>query len=205
MRNVFCCIIFTTLAVMLSSCAGKNHNAISNKKMNSVREGSKALVLMQVSPIIAKRGNPYHLTKGIETEWINLSDLKSTLHTKNYQPVYIIPEMTSYKYHNIELYLVSPGEYVLNKFKYIENDTLSHTLSYIKNKATFSIKGGEVLYLGHFIFNIKDYGINADNFFTSTTRIKDDFSVAKDYINLKYPDLSVKLQKKLITLQKNNW
>ncbi|MCC8372301.1 MAG: hypothetical protein LN568_06225 [Rickettsia endosymbiont of Pseudomimeciton antennatum] len=188
-------LLISILIVLVSGCVGKDYNKISTAGIDSVTDASKALILIQTTPIV-----PSHNDKAIATEWENLSVANSVLYTKNYRNVYITPNLTGYKYHSIELYLVTPGEYVLKRLKYTW-DKSSYTFSNINNIATFSVKGGDVLYIGNLTIDIKGYELNALTFLNRAISIQDNYEVAKQYINKDYPHLSTKLQKKLIMLQ----
>lgn len=191
-------LLISILSVFVSGCTGKDYNKISNAGIDSVIGASKALILIQTTPIV-----PLHNDKAIATEWVNLSVANSVLYTKNYRDVYITPNLTGYQYYNIELYLITPGEYVLNRLKYTWNNS-SYTFSNINNIATFSVKGGEVLYIGNLTIDIKGYELNVLTFLNRAVSIEDNYEVAKQYISKNYPHLSTKLQKKLIILQNKN-
>ena len=196
MKNVFLKIV--VLSYLLSGCAGKNHNSISSKSIQSIINGTEALVLIQTTPIVSQ-GKFGSASERIETHWFNLLYPHNIIWTRNYRSIYIL-DTTYYSHHDIELYVVKPGKYSLNNLKYLVSRTVTFNLSHINDFASFVIKGGEVLYLGHLTFNIRDHDMSGINFLNSATEIQDDYNAAKYYMDENYPTLSSRLQKKLIIL-----
>ncbi|BFD45720.1 MAG: hypothetical protein DMENIID0002_03660 [Rickettsia endosymbiont of Sergentomyia squamirostris] len=194
-------LLAIALMTLLAGCAERNLNVISRSKISTVNDGNKALILIQTTPIVPKGGIFVSFDKRIETVWVNLSSPKEFMLTKNYQTVYIMPDVTAYNYHNIELYVVTPGHYKLKCLKYIQNNILSYTLSG-GDIADFLVKGGEIVYIGNLIINIRDNNINSYRFLKEGLNIQDNHSMAESYMSVHYPKLLSRLQKRLVTLQK---
>ncbi|HJD60262.1 MAG TPA: hypothetical protein LFW20_06445 [Rickettsia endosymbiont of Omalisus fontisbellaquei] len=194
--------LFTTiiLVLALTGCAFKDQNRIDNDKINEVRRGNKAIILIQTTPIVFS--NKFlTAAKRVELSWLNPINNSKPIVTKNYYSVYIPPDIFLYNYHNMEVYIVSPGKYSLSQVKYFKSDAIYYTLRPGRETASFSVNAGEVLYIGNLTINVRD---NIDNiaFYSlkNAITIEDNYNIAVDFLNKNYPDLLTKLQKKLITL-----
>ena len=201
-RFCYVALLIITLTTLLGGCAERNLNNLSKGKIKEINNGSKALILFQTTLIVPEGGTFTSFDKRMEMEWLNLSFLKEPLHTKNYQTVYIMPDLTAYNYNNIELYSVTPGHYKLKRLKYTQNNILSYTFEGGDiDTANFSVKGGEIVYIGNLIINISS--ISSDNFLKEGFNIQDNYNIAQAYMYKHYPELSYKLQKQLVILHKN--
>lgn len=134
------------------------------------------------------------------------------LNTSTTKPSYLYTNSS-----NEKVYLVDPGTYVLNSVELKEGNWITR-LNTRQNLAHFTIKGGEVLYIGNLVINArailslsltsffpeeilvslpthkKTYEEGRKNAFT----VEDNFSTAKIYIHDEYSDIYDKLQKRLI-------
>ena len=191
------------LVFIISGCVETNRNIISGDKLASVRANNKALIIMQTTPLVAKDKKNQDLQKRVKVKWANCCTQNDFFYAKNYRSVYVLPEMTKYRYHNIEVYLVTPGKYFLQRLNYAKEDNHEVTLYGNSDKgASFAAKAGEVLYVGNIVINFKDNDIDTESFLNQAMDIQDNYSAAQLYVEEHYPQLLPNLQKRLLTLSK---
>ncbi|MCC2645991.1 MAG: hypothetical protein K0R02_56 [Rickettsiaceae bacterium] len=204
MKKFILCFFYPYLILLfLTGCTGTNPNVINKNKLKSLNDGTKALILVQTTPIVSKGSLLYDRQKRIETSWLNLYNPNNLIRTQNYRNVYITPTVITYKYQDIELYLVNPGDYTLRSLIYYENDAVSYRTQGLNNFANFSVKGGEILYIGNLVLNIRDNNIESRKFLRKALTVEDNYSIAKAYLETNHPSLATKLQKRLIGLNKD--
>lgn len=191
-----------SIVLIVSGCVEGNRNVIADKKILSIQTADKALIIMQTTPLVAKDKKHQDLQKRVKIKWANYSTPHDFFYAKNYRSVYILPEITKYRYHNIEVYLVTPGKYFLQRLNYAKIDNHEVTLYGSNGEVSFVAKAGEVLYVGDIVINFKDNDLDTKSFLKQALNIQDNYSAAQLYVKEYYPQLLPNLQKRLITLSK---
>ncbi len=197
--------VILVFGFLFSGCAEKRNNTINKVSIQGVHGSTKAFIILQTTPLIASK-KLFSPEKKIDISWLNTLNNQSNLNTKNYQSVYISPLPAIFNdsskalanYQNVEIYIVDPGEYSLRNLKYSSGD-FSKMFNAKSNIAEFTAKGGEVLYIGNLIIDIKNH-LNSRKFLQQALTVEDNYDAAKAYIEKMYPSLASRLQKSLIRL-----
>jgi len=177
----FALLIFVSIS--LNGCTG-NYNIIKKRELQEFYEGKKAIVVMQTTPLT---NNP--AAQGVEMEWLNIYNSKNL---RTYRSLYYIGD-NKFK---IQLYTIEPGHYVLKRLKYLLPNESYDTFYTKNNNINFVIKGGEIVYIGNMIIDLKHN--MGHKFFERFFSIKDNYLEAQIYLSEKYPELSSQIQKHII-------
>jgi len=182
------------MTIFLNGCVGGNPNVIRKEELLEFDSANKAIIVLQTTSILDKT-----VDKRIEMEWLNVYNLKDSLYTKNYKSTdSIIHHSPLFKYHDTELYVIKPGYYILKSIKHLLRTNLHATFYTKDDNISFSIKGGEVLYIGNVILNLKNS--TKRKFFEKSFQIEDKYDLAQMYLTQKYPELLSKIQKRIIKI-----
>ncbi len=191
-------LLIITLTTFLVGCTGRNLN-LTKVEVEEINNGSKALIVVQTAVTIPDGTIEACMVRLMELKWLNLSSSKESPPTQRYQMLYAPAILNT----DIELYLVTPGHYKLKHLKY---NSLDHITSYTFecgdiDIAEFSVKGGDVIYIGKLIINVTN--ITSDKFLKDGLNVQDNYDIAQTYMKKHYPEYSLKLQKRLVRLHKN--
>jgi hypothetical protein len=167
----------------LSSCVQKSPSVISDEFINLIEDKKIAVVIFSVA-IVDDQDIPLPSIGRINLKWNKVTNDKG----EN------ISEESDFTY----LGIIYPGKYELTDISYtqdVERDIYSnkryrYNNSFaVENSLNFTVKGGEVIYLGDILWNGKSNKVN-DNF----------DSASENFKSTTFAPLYPRLKKKLILL-----
>lgn len=175
-KNTLCII---ASIILLSGCAS---NVISKKGMDELSNKEKAVIVLDTYANIKAAVGFWKISRAAcilpaRTEWKKLGD-KGTFSQIN----------------NQQVYLIAPGTYSLSDF-YTQADDMIYSVNNMKNIASFTVKGGEVVYLGHMKFDITKSSLIA-----RIISVEDKFNDAKMIMEKYNPTLVDKMKPNHIVL-----
>lgn len=184
-------------------------SGLSKKDLEAVELGDQAIVISKCTAITPPVGFVIknHSPVACQTRWKHENESE-----------FAVVELSSSKMQPISVNVVTPGKYSLQYF-IAHNDDLwntyastIHTADKLKDVATFSVQGGEVVYIGDIEFNLKKHGgeelliYNSESspikseIVAKAISIHDNIEVVQKMLSKRYPILQRKLQKNLIQL-----
>ncbi|MBA8667902.1 hypothetical protein H1Q59_08375 [Holosporaceae bacterium 'Namur'] len=179
MKNFIRLICSILLILQLAACATRTH-VEQFKDIKGFNEGRKGIVIIQTAQTVDKIREKHNL----KTTWENKGNKR--IFTTDPENVIgelvtvfsiIIPSST-FNFPTL-VYFIEPGEYSLTSISYDRRYANS-----LKDIISFSLKGGEVAYIGKLIVDDGNSRIVAN-----ALNIKDSYEIAKNYFEAKYPEI----------------
>ena len=189
-RNI---IYLTFLSILLNSCSGV---FVSQKQRNRILSGELSLVVMQTTPII-NTSLFSNSSRRISLTWDNLQKKDYSFSSEN-------THILTGEIFKIEAYTVFPGRYSLTTLQNLFDRGGVESRNYISNFIEFDVKGGEIIYIGNIVIDLKNYLMRDRAFLKKAISIKNNETFAKEFIEGKYPEFQGKLETRLLELNVQN-
>jgi len=172
-------VLLCILSTFLFSCQSY---VIPKQDTNPVENNKKALVILGakiISVYPKKTESPTYLV------WRNTQK-------KNTNRILWSAEPKNYAGYALCSYVLEPGEYTIKEITTVKNDFDGTTVTtlYVNDLAKFSVKGGEVIYLGNITFYRYKEQI--------TYKITDNYNQVYNETQKLFPSLQARLIKRLL-------
>ncbi|KIE05806.1 hypothetical protein NF27_CL00050 [Candidatus Jidaibacter acanthamoeba] len=179
MKNFIKLICSILLILQLAACATRTH-VEQFKDVKGFNERRKGIVIIQTAQKVDKVRDKYNLKttwKNKENKRIFTTDPENIIGELVTVFSIVIPSAT-FNFPTL-VYFIEPGEYSLSSIYFDRRYANS-----LKDIITFSLKGGEVVYIGKLIVDDNNSRIVAN-----ALNIEDSYETAKKYFEAKYPEI----------------
>lgn len=189
-------IFLILVCLLISACSSRVYldTDFSNSRYKNEKD-EKAVVFLKTNVTFeTKRFFSKSIKKDwVLTEWLHLNSNKffSNINTSFLDSFLGVPEY--------RVFFLEPGLYDLSDIYFHTQDYEYRNKKPLRNIALFSVAAGDVVYLGDIMFEIPKSKKILDGL-----NIQDNYEVVSQYVKEKYPELYLKLKRKMIILPNNH-